>query len=330
MSDYCDVSLPPEERVRVLTHIGSAVDVNDDFPPRRYFRSGVEILRMATIYYEEGNMEHAFILYNKYITLFIEKLPKHRKYKTCVIPERKATIKKLKEVAFPKAEHLKTELLKKYSKEYEEYKQKKIQEEGLAGNTLTEELKKLHRVAGNSQQQEEELEKAQHKISRQFERVDPSPDTRDELRQVVIPLNLCAEFLQIASANTACGIETCGVLCGNLVKNVFTISHVIIPRQKAGPDYCYTENEEELFFMQDEFGLLTLGWIHVILPESIAIVCSPQFHETGVFQLTDRGLQEISNCRQKGFHPHSQESPLFCDCRHVSLKDTVITITDLR
>nr|XP_045008384.1 STAM-binding protein isoform X3 [Jaculus jaculus] len=320
MSDYCDVSLPPEERVRVLTHIGSAVDVNDDFPPRRYFRSGVEILRMATIYYEEGNMEHAFILYNKYITLFIEKLPKHRKYKTCVIPERKATIKK-------------------------------IQEEGLAGNTLTEELKKLHRVAGNSQQQEEELEKAQHKISRQFERVDPSPDTRDELRQVVIPLNLCAEFLQIASANTACGIETCGVLCGNLVKNVFTISHVIIPRQKAGPDYCYTENEEELFFMQDEFGLLTLGWIHthptqtaflssidlhthysyqVILPESIAIVCSPQFHETGVFQLTDRGLQEISNCRQKGFHPHSQESPLFCDCRHVSLKDTVITITDLR
>ena len=48
--------------------MGSAVEVNEDVPPRRYYRSGVEILRMATIYSEEGNIEHAFILYNKYIT----------------------------------------------------------------------------------------------------------------------------------------------------------------------------------------------------------------------------------------------------------------------
>lgn len=68
MSDHADVSLPPQDRVRILSQLGSAVELNEDIPPRRYFRSGVEIIRMASIYSEEGNIEHAFILYNKYIT----------------------------------------------------------------------------------------------------------------------------------------------------------------------------------------------------------------------------------------------------------------------
>lgn len=68
MADHTDVTLQPEERVRALTKKGSSVEVNDDVPPRRYFRSGMEMIRMANIYTEEGNIEHAFVLYNKYIT----------------------------------------------------------------------------------------------------------------------------------------------------------------------------------------------------------------------------------------------------------------------
>ncbi|KAK2505022.1 hypothetical protein MC885_002186 [Smutsia gigantea] len=68
MFDHGDVSLPPEDRVRALSQMGSTVEINEDIPPRRYFRSGVEMIRMASIYSEEGNIEHAFILYNKYIT----------------------------------------------------------------------------------------------------------------------------------------------------------------------------------------------------------------------------------------------------------------------
>lgn len=72
----CGVAMPgpgsaglaPEERVRRLIQAGSSVEVSEDIPPRRYFRSGVEMLRMATVYCDEGNLEHAFILYNKYIT----------------------------------------------------------------------------------------------------------------------------------------------------------------------------------------------------------------------------------------------------------------------
>ena len=47
------------------------------------------------------------------------------------------------------------------------------------------------------------------------------------------------------------------------MKNEFTITHVLIPKQSAGSDYCHTENEEELFLIQDQQGLITLGWIHV-------------------------------------------------------------------
>lgn len=31
----------------------------------------------------------------------------------------------------------------------------------------------------------------------------------------------------------------------------------------------------------------------------------------GYFRLTDRGTDEISTCKQKGFHPHSKDPPLF-------------------
>lgn len=44
-----------------------------------------------------------------------------------------------------------------------------------------------------------------------------SVPTIEGLRHIVVPRNLCSEFLQLASANTAKGIETCGVLCGKLV-----------------------------------------------------------------------------------------------------------------
>lgn len=35
------------------------------------------------------------------------------------------------------------------------------------------------------------------------------------------------------------------------------------------------------------------------------------FFRTGYFRLTDYGMEEISTCTQKGFHPHPKEPPLF-------------------
>ncbi|XP_042200462.1 STAM-binding protein-like A isoform X2 [Callorhinchus milii] len=317
-------SVPPEERVRLLTRGGSTVEVNDHVPPRRYFRSGVEMIRMAAVYAEEGNIESAFLLYNKYITLFLEKLPKHRDYKLNTATEKKDTMKRLKEIAFPQAELLKAELLKRYSKEFAEYQESKRRVEEEAERLEARqrlEASERERVAELKKQQSEqeefhvfeemirrqELERERRWVVQEFVKPrSPSPDPLqfplipgvqqpplpglssphisppavdrsnkpssawnnvggEGLRKVLIPNAVCLMFLRLAEANTNRGVETCGILSGKLMRNQFTMSHLIVPKQTGGPDSCDTENEEEIFLIQDQHGLITLGWIHVSL-----------------------------------------------------------------
>ncbi|XP_075360988.1 AMSH-like protease [Mycteria americana] len=417
--DHTDISVTPEERVRALSKLGSNITINEDITPRRYFRSGVEMERMASVYMEEGNLENAFVFYNKFITLFVEKLPSHRDYHQCAVPEKQDIIKKLKEVAFPRTDELKRDLLKKYNLEYQEYMQNE-------NKCKTEFLKKLEhqklieaekkRIAHMRQQQleseqfqffEDQLKKQElardQKIKESMvmsEQIDGSmlscisvpknsslstallekersgtsgwaghspPVNRvlkpaatlsavqtqlaEALRGVILPRDLCHKFLLLAEANTIRGIETCGILCGKLTHNEFTITHVIVPKQSAGPDYCDMENVEELFGIQDQYDLLTLGWIHthptqtaflssvdlhthcsyqLMLPEAIAIVCSPKHNDTGIFRLTNTGMLEVSACKKKGFHPHTKEPRLFNPCTHVVGKDIKIIVLDLR
>ncbi|XP_026879998.1 STAM binding protein b isoform X3 [Electrophorus electricus] len=350
MLDHADTSLSPEERVRALTKKGSAVDVNGAVPARRYFRSGMEMIRMAHVYGEEGNLEHAFVLYNKYITLFIEKLPKHPEYKLSNIPEKKDTLKRLKEIAFPQAEELKKCLLRRYEKEYAEYLAKKREEEAALARELSRqrELEAERRRVADLQRRQ--LEQEQFSAFEEMIRRQESTLV-DGLRQVAVPSELCSKFLHLANSNTTRAVETCGILCGRLNRNAFTVTHVIVPKQCGGPDYCDTENEEELFLVQDQHNLITLGWIHthptqtaflssvdlhthcsyqLMLPEAIAIVCSPKFNETGYFRLTDYGMEEISTCTQKGFHPHPKEPPLFTGGSHIVITESTVAMLDLR
>ncbi|XP_047409633.1 AMSH-like protease isoform X1 [Sciurus carolinensis] len=421
MPDHTDVSLSPEERVRALSKLGCNITISEDITPRRYFRSGVEMERMASVYLEEGNLENAFVLYNKFITLFVEKLPSHRDYQQCAVPEKQDIMKKLKEIAFPRTDELKKDLLKKYNVEYQEYLQSK-------NKYKAEILKKLEhqrlieaerrRIAQMRQQQLEseqflffedqlkrqELARGQMRSQETptlSEQIDGSalscfsthqnnsllnvfadqPNKSDAtsysshsppvnralkpaatlsavqnlvvegLRCVVLSKDLCHKFLLLAESNTIRGIETCGILCGKLTHNEFTITHVIVPKQSAGPDYCDVENVEELFNVQDQHDLLTLGWIHthptqtaflssvdlhthcsyqLMLPEAIAIVCSPKHKDTGIFRLTNAGMLEVSACKKKGFHPHTKDPRLFSICKHVLVKDIKITVLDLR
>lgn len=86
--------------------------------------------------------------------------------------------------------------------------------------------------------------------------------TAGGLRRLSLPLNTMPLFLEIAAQNTSRKLETCGILCGKLQRNCFTITHLVIPKQTATSDSCTTTNEDELFFFQDKHDLLTLGWIH--------------------------------------------------------------------
>ena len=158
------------------------------------------------------------------------------------------------------------------------------------------------------------------------------------LRTILLPPDLRTTFLNLAHANTACNLETCGILCGTLVSNALYISHLIIPDQTSTSDTCDTTDtgDNALFDYCDANALLVCGWIHthpsqtcflssrdlhtssgyqVMLPEAIAIVCAPRHNpDWGVFRLTDPpGLQHVLRCEKTGlFHPHD-EGRLYTD-----------------
>lgn len=445
---YTDPSLSAVERVRALGKIGRMVELDQDIPPRLYLRSGLDMERMASIYHQQGHLENAYVLYNKFITLFVEKLPLHREYHQCsVSPEKQIIMKKLQDEAFPRRDELKKRLEEKYQREFTDY----IRNTPLQNQSAVEGCgQQLQRVSlldseshnraylleggtksraflleGGTQNQAlllddqtrwleekrrvEELRKRQieseqfryfedqlHRQELANQRAEPQvalkvSDVTDSscvsqqpiranvqpqgagpnrtratpvqssaafhsqrvegLRRVVVPNDLTLRFLRLAESNTGRGLETCGVLCGRLTRDELSVSHVVVPKQSSGPDFCDMENVEELFSFQDKHNLLTLGWIHthptqtaflssvdlhthcsfqLMLPEAIAIVCAPRHNDCGMFRLTAPGISQVSQCPLKGFHPHSKDPPLFTVCKHVTLRDSAVILLDLR
>lgn len=82
-------------------------------------------------------------------------------------------------------------------------------------------------------------------------------------RTVIVPEDTMEKFLKLAQSNTSNNVETCGILAGQLKQNLLNITHVILPKQSGTADSCTTMSEEDLFEVQDQHNLITLGWIHV-------------------------------------------------------------------
>lgn len=80
----------------------------------------MEMVRMANVYKSEGNLENAYILYIKFMTLFIEKIQKHPEYKTLPAVTKQPNQSKLKEV-MPATEKLKVKLMEQYQLEYSQF-----------------------------------------------------------------------------------------------------------------------------------------------------------------------------------------------------------------
>ncbi|KAJ2611743.1 hypothetical protein H4S08_003014 [Coemansia sp. RSA 1365] len=179
------------------------------------------------------------------------------------------------------------------------------------------------------------------------------------MRPIQVPEGIFEEFIDIATDNTRANLETCGVLCGRQVpgQDALIMTTLIIPKQRATSDTCTTEHEEELFAEQMDRDLITLGWIHthpsqtcfmssldlhtqcsyqIMLPEAIAIVCSPSYQPRfGIFRLTDpSGIDTIQNCKEKSaFHPHDDSKIIYTnasDGSHVLLANYDFDIVDIR
>lgn len=133
----------PQERLRILASNSSAFEVDPKVPAKRckkiillylftfqiyhsrYFRSGVEMLRMGKVYYDEGSLEYAYMLYMKYMTLFLEKIRQHPEYSSVPSDWKIQTQAEIREI-LPKTEKIKKMLLEQYTKEYTRYMQEVV------------------------------------------------------------------------------------------------------------------------------------------------------------------------------------------------------------
>ena len=72
----------------------------------------------------------------------------------------------------------------------------------------------------------------------------------------------------VLSCNEICTVIICILHAHTLThtwqsQNTLRVTHIIVPKQKGNSDSCETLCEEELFDVQDQYDLITLGWIHV-------------------------------------------------------------------
>jgi len=175
---------PAEQRLKNLQNAANRFNVDKNQPLIRYYRSGAEMLKMADTYMEEEYYEKAYILYLKYLTLFIEKVRGHQEFKTFSPAEKSKVMKNMKSV-MPRSEELKKLLKAQYEAEYDDYRQMleidrqrqvalaeeqrkiKLQQEG---ENLRKEISKYHDEKAKTVQIQRDLEVAmwhQLKISQE-------------------------------------------------------------------------------------------------------------------------------------------------------------------
>lgn len=93
-----------------------------------YFRAGSDIYRQAQVYLEEGDLENAFILFMRFLTLFLDKIKNHPQINEISDTLRKANKEKLLE-AMAVTEDLKKKILTVFESEFQ---QSQIDKENVA------------------------------------------------------------------------------------------------------------------------------------------------------------------------------------------------------
>ena len=89
----------PTKRFQTFFDHYVTINVNVGTPVNSYFRSGKEILRMGNIYFQEHDYFHSFVLYSRFIVLFLDKIKEHPNYSSCSKTELNA-ITKVKNLIF--------------------------------------------------------------------------------------------------------------------------------------------------------------------------------------------------------------------------------------
>jgi hypothetical protein len=110
-------------RLKLLAEAAADFSIDSNIPIRRYFRSGQEMIKMAEVYHNEGTLEAAYVLYMKYMTLFVEKLKNHRDFSQ-VLPAEKRRVMGVVKEAMGKTEDLKKVLRSRFEEKRKRGRQK--------------------------------------------------------------------------------------------------------------------------------------------------------------------------------------------------------------
>jgi len=184
---------------------------------------------------------------------------------------------------------------------------------------------------------------------------EPQMVTRKEDRIYLIPPDVEKRFLQAAWSNTKKGIETCGILVGELRNNEITIDGILLPPQTGSFNTCEALDELKVSEWQIKHSRVSVGWIHThptqeaflssidlhthfsyqsLQPEALAIVCAPTDRKLpcGMFRITDYGMEYLKTCnRAAGFHPHDDAiAPLFEEAPVRHMENMKVQLVDFR
>lgn len=113
--------LEPSVRMKQLVEMSHNIDVDRKISISKYFHSGRELIKSASALEQKGDIEKAFVLYLRYMTLFLEKLVHHPEYNKADRAE-KTLVKNECNNVFELAENLKRRIMEQYTEEYEKYK----------------------------------------------------------------------------------------------------------------------------------------------------------------------------------------------------------------
>ena len=171
-------------------------------------------------------------------------------------------------------------------------------------------------------------------------------------KAVQIPKELGEVFLQFSRDNILNNTETCGVLGGKDAGTEFVVTRLIIPKQQGTSDSCTALDKQSIHDVFEKHNCIVLGWIHTHpsqtaflssvdlhnhfgyqcqLQEAVTIVCSIKYNNKICFHLTRHGMNVIKDCKQSGFHQHSNTiTSLYEQCSHVEFRDIDFDVEDLR
>ncbi len=142
------------------------------------------MLRMGNVYFQEGDQEKAYVLYHKYLTLFVERIREHPEYRTCPSVD-KARVRNHSRSVMEKSEALKLSLRSRYAEEHDgwlqlERERKQREEEEChrrreeEGRKVREEVAKYHEAKEKNLAMQRDYETAlfhQMQLDKEYEQV---------------------------------------------------------------------------------------------------------------------------------------------------------------